>query len=72
MTPRGDESQARTLGRGKALLARLRSGLTSMDLIHYSDHVPSIASSFDLRRSMDTAGGRDVLELESAGLRSDK
>src|SRR5438477_7284827 len=57
VTSRRDESQIRVISLGKALLDRLRSGLTSKDLIHRSDQLPPSPSPSDLDEVLEKVAG---------------
>lgn len=64
MTSRRDESQIRVISLGKALLDRLRSGLTSKDLIHRSDRLPPSPSPSDLDEVLEKVAGGSVAAVE--------
>lgn len=64
MTSRRDESQIRVISLGKALLDRLRSGLTSKDLLHRSDQLPPVPSSSDLDEVLEKVTGGSVAAVE--------
>ena len=65
MTSRGNESRIRVISLGKALLDRLRSGLTSKDLIHRQDQLPPVPTSSELDDIFAKLASGSVAAVES-------
>jgi hypothetical protein len=65
VTSRGNEGQARVISLGRALLDRLRSGLTAGDLVHRSDRLPPVPTPPELDEIFAKLAGGSAVAVES-------